>query len=241
MNKTKKISDNYNVRFVDFKSCRVFLLKMHYAKRLPNNKISLGLFDINNNLIGVCVFGTAPSSFWNNGGSLFNYKHKITVYELNRLCLIPNETKNLTSFFVSQCLKKIPKPNVVVSYADKGQNHTGYIYQACNFIYYGISKPMCKSKTYLFKNKEYHGRTMNKEKIKKLLGNKYDNNLDAEINFLKIGEIKKHQGKHRYVYINSKNKKNLINDIILKQEPYPKDKNMRYDTNVSLDVQGFLF
>jgi len=235
------ISLRYTIRSIDFGQAKDFLLKIHYAKRLPNYKIVFGLFDENLILLGVCVFGTDPSSFWNNGGKLFNNKHKITTYELNRLCVLPNNEKNLTSYFVSQCLKKLPKPNVVISYADIDMNHTGYIYQACNFIYCGISEPMCKSKNYIYNGKSYHGRTMNKEKIKKILGKKYDNNLDAEINFLKVGEIQKHTGKHRYIFINSKNKKQLIEDMIYKSQPYPKQPNKNYEVNHNVSIQRVLF
>lgn len=235
------MNTEYIVRSIDFNSAKEFLLKIHYAKRLPNYKIVFGLFDSELILIGVCVFGTAPSSFWNNGGSLFNNKHKITVYELNRLCILENNEKNLLSYFVSKCLKKLPKPNVVVSYADIDMGHNGYIYQATNFIYCGVSKPMCKSKNYIFKGKTYHGRTMNKEKIKKLVGNEYDEDLDAEINFLKIGETQKHTGKHRYIFINAKNRKQLINDLVFSPQQYPKKKNKRYKINHQISPQLLLF
>jgi len=57
--------------------------------------------------------------------------------ELNRLVIDEGSKKNVLSFFVSQTLKKLPCPNVVVSYADTSQNHHGYIYQATNWIYTG--------------------------------------------------------------------------------------------------------
>lgn len=235
------ISSLYSVRSIDFFQAKEFLLKIHYAKRLPNYKIVFGLFDEYFILCGVCVFGTAPSSFWNNGGKLFNDKHNITVYELNRLCVVPNLPKNILSFFVGKCLKLIPKPNVVISYADIDMNHTGYIYQATNFLYCGISEPMCKSKNYIYNGKSYHGRTMNKEKIKKILGKYWDNNLDAETNFLKVGKIKRHTGKHRYIFINAKNRKKLIEDMIYKPLPYPKTQNRNYEVDCNISVQLVLF
>lgn len=235
------VKELFLVRNIDFDQAKEFLLKIHYAKRIPNYKIVFGLFNKDLLLCGVCVFGTAPSSFWNNGGTLFNKKHLITVYELNRLCVLPNKEKNILSYFVSQCLKKLPTPSVVISYADIDMNHTGYIYQALNFLYCGISEPMCKSKNYIYKGKSYHGRTMNKAKIKKLVGEKYDDNLDAEINFLKVGEIKKHIGKHRYIFINSKNKKQLIEDMIFTAHKYPKTENKEYEINGEITIQGVLF
>jgi hypothetical protein len=235
------ITSRYTVRSIDFEQSKQFLLKIHYAKRLPNHKKCFGLFNEELILCGVCVLGTAPSSFWNNGGKLFNNKHIITVYELNRLCVLPSNEKNLTSYFVSQCLKQIPRPNVVISYADIDMNHCGYIYQACNFIYCGISKPMCKSKNYIYNGKKYHGRTMNKEKIKKLMQDNYNENIDAELNFLNIGTVEKHIGKHRYIFINAKNKKQLIKDMIFESQTYPKTININYEINQQIVIQHVLF
>ena len=44
--------------------------------------------------------------------------------------------KNVLSYFVSRCLKKLNKL-ILVSYADRAMKHTGYIYQATNWIYQG--------------------------------------------------------------------------------------------------------
>ena len=40
---------------------------------------------------------------------------------------------------VGRSLRLLPKPSVVVSYADTAQGHVGYVYQAANFIYTGLS------------------------------------------------------------------------------------------------------
>ena len=149
--------------------------------------------------------------------------------------------KNIGSFFVSQCIKQLPKECVIVSYADIDMNHSGFIYQACNFNYYGISKPMCKSKSYFYNNKQYHGRTMTKKKIKELLGDNYDDNLDAEINFLKIGTVKKHIGKHRYIYFKSKNKKKFEENIIYQKQEYPKIESKKYIVSMINSTQLKLF
>ena len=49
--------------------------------------------------------------------------------------------KNCLSYFVSQCLKLLPQPMAVISYADPNVYHTGYIYQATNWYYTGTSTP----------------------------------------------------------------------------------------------------
>lgn len=201
-----------------------------------------GLYDEQNIIVGVCVFSPAPSRFWNNGGTLFNNKHEINTIELSRLCLIDNHEKNLTSFFVSGCLNLLPKPNVVISYADTNNNHCGYIYQATNFIYTGEAKPAFKSKDWYFNGKKYHGRNMDLAMIKKLLGDKYNPEISFHENIISNGgQIISQQNKHRYIYINAKNKKQLIQDMIYKSQPYPKTQNKNYDASFEPAIQFELF
>lgn len=238
----RSISSRYTVRSIDNFMAVEWLKKLHYAKRLPIMKTVFGIFDEELILTGVCVFSPAPSRFWNNGGKLFNDKHKIEVMELSRLCLTEDHEKNLTSYFVSQCLKQLPKPNVIVSYADKNQNHTGFIYQATNFIYTGEAEPKNKSMDFILFGKKYHGRNMNIEFTKKMLGNKYNEDLHWKENIIAVGgEIIPQLPKHRYIFINAKNKKQLIQDMIYKSQPYPKDENKNYDASFNPAIQTVLF
>lgn len=63
------------------------------------------------------------------------------VYELNRLCRVDNWTEPLSQF-VSACLRRLRVMDwIIVSYSDTAMNHHGYVYQACNFLYTGCSKP----------------------------------------------------------------------------------------------------
>ena len=68
------------------------------------------------------------------------------LFELSRLCVDPEiqkEEYNITSWFVSRCIKKFRKDTnvrAILSYADS-KHHTGIIYRACNFQYYGLTNP----------------------------------------------------------------------------------------------------
>jgi len=68
------------------------------------------------------------------------------LYELSRLCIHPEIQKkeyNITSWFVSRCIKRFKKDatvRAILSYADSN-HHTGIIYRACNFKYYGLTAP----------------------------------------------------------------------------------------------------
>jgi hypothetical protein len=112
-----------------------WLLEKHYAKRIPQIMHSFGLY-INGALKGVVTYGIPASPALCMGICGKEYSDK--VLELNRLCLMENN-KNESSFLVSHSIQLLPKPTIVVSYADTSQGHVGYVYQATNFLYTGLS------------------------------------------------------------------------------------------------------
>jgi len=122
--------------------CKDWLLNKHYAKRMCSISYAFGLFNENKLLIGVVTFGMPPSS--NLAESICGNNYKEYVLELNRLVVNEGLPKNTLSFFVSNAIKKIPNNNIIVSFADANMNHNGYIYQATNFIYTGVSSNTTK-------------------------------------------------------------------------------------------------
>ena len=125
------------VKQIQSKETHYFILNCHYAKRLPSISFAYGLFE-QDTLIGICTFGSPASASLCVG--LMGVEHRSLVIELNRLYLVHNR-KNEASFFVSKCLTMLPKPKAVVSYSDHAQNHQGIVYQACNFLFTGTTKP----------------------------------------------------------------------------------------------------
>lgn len=113
-----------------------WLLEKHYAKRLCNVMYAFGLF-IDKELEGVITFGMPPSSTL--GSSICGDKYKSDVLELNRLITNDGLPKNTLSRFLVQAIKMLPKPKIIISFADENFGHHGYIYQATNFIYTGRS------------------------------------------------------------------------------------------------------
>ena len=170
----------------------------------------------------------------------FNGLYQDTFLELNRLVINEGEDKNALSFFVSQSLKQLPKPNVIVSYADTSQNHHGYIYQATNWIYTGLS---AKRPDYHIKGLNLHsasitdslGRTDKKEGIKQvtLLREKYGDDFYME----------DRARKHRYFYLlgGKQVKKQMLRNLAYQVEAYPKGDNKRYDASYEASPQGVLF
>ena len=219
---------DYIIQSIPSKTAYPFLLNIHYAKRIPSISFCFGLFKAAN-LKGVCCFGTPASSPLLKG--IAGEKWASSVIELNRLVLIDNE-KNLASYFISRCLKKLPKPKVVVSYADTDMNHAGYVYQACNFIYTGLS---AKRTDWKIKGKEHlHGHTIADE----FRGS--DNRVEKMR--AKYGDdfyLKERPRKHRYIYFlgNKTSKKQFLDDLNYPIIEYPKTKNENYkikDKNISI-------
>ena len=68
------------------------------------------------------------------------------LYELSRLCIDPDiqrDEYNITSWFVSRCIRRFKKDanvSAILSYADVSR-HSGIIYRACNFKYYSLTEP----------------------------------------------------------------------------------------------------
>ena len=94
-----------------------WLLNVHYAKRIPQIMKAFGLYD-DDKLVGVVTYGIPASPSLCMG--ICGKEYTEIVLELNRLCLLDNH-KNLASKLVSGSIKQLPKPTIVVSYADNKQ------------------------------------------------------------------------------------------------------------------------
>lgn len=130
-----KTTMKYQVKSIDYQDCKEWFLKKHYAKRMPSISFCFGLYS--DKLEGVCSYGKPASP--NLCESICGVEHKEMVYELNRLVVNDGLAKNTLSYFVSQTLKLLSKKLIIVSFADANQGHQGYIYQATNWIYTGLS------------------------------------------------------------------------------------------------------
>ena len=225
------IKDEYKVYPIPKDQTYDWLLKKHYAKRIPSISYAFGLYDGGNDLQGVCTFGT-PARMLNNGYGCFGGEISVDTYELNRLVVNDALPSNCLSYFVGKCLNYINKPCCIVSYADGNNGHHGYIYQATNWIYTGITT---MEKIYIDRNT---GETIHPRTVVSLFGSREESSLPEHIEISK--EI---SGKHRYFkFLGDKAKvremKKFFKYSIL---PYPKGKNQRYDASYKPDIQQVLF
>ena len=231
-----KLKEHYSVKKINSFECKEWFLKKHYLKRMPPISYCYGLYDKTLNLIGIASYGRPAAHGVVKGA--FGGKFMENFLELNRLIINDNLPKNILSFFLSNTLNLLPKPQAIVSYADTSQGHHGYIYQATNWIYTGLS---AKRKDYKIKgNENLHsatlmdreGRQVGKGKIC-LMRKKYGDNLYTE----------DRPRKHRYFYFlgNKKQKKEMHFNFIYKIQDYPKGDNKMYDASYEPSIQGILF
>ena len=190
-----------------------WIIKKHYAKRMPSISYAFGLYE-NGNLVGICTYGMPASPFLCIG--VCGKQNKDKVIELNRLC-IDTPTKNAASILVGRSLKMLPSPLIVVSYADTAQNHVGYVYQATNFLFTGTTK----ERTDMASDDGKHSRH-----------NLGDKNIRTE-----------RSAKHRYVtFVGKKNEKyNLKKQLLYPVLDYPKGESIKYENNVKISTQPLLF
>lgn len=201
------------VKAIARSDCEDFILNIHYAKRWPSISYAFGLFD-GEELLGVVTYGTPLSSTLRTG--VAGPDMAPAVLELNRLCL-RNNVRNHASMLVGRSLKMLPQGRIVVSFADTEQGHFGYIYQATNFGYYGLS---AKRTDWKIRGLEHlHGQTIS-DMVKGAKSR-------AAALHEKFGDdfyLKPRSRKHRYIYLVGDRtfKKKTLPLIRYKKEPYPK-------------------
>ena len=225
--------DGYKVRRVENEIATRWVLDKHYAHRLPQMSFVYGLF-YETELVGICTFGRPGGACLSKG--IFGGEFIKRIWELNRLFLLHNK-KNEASYFIGQCLKLLPSPSCIVSFADSSVNHAGYVYQATNWIYTGLSAKRTEwviegmehlhSKSIADKAKKGGGRW---ESLKEQYGDK-------------LGK-RDRPSKHRYVYFigSKKEKREMENLLKYKKKNYPKTKNENYEIKevetTQLDIFG---
>lgn len=204
-----------------------WLLQKHYAKRIPQIMFAFGLYE-ENQLVGVVTYGIPASPALCMGICGKEYADK--VLELNRVCLLNND-KNQASFLVANSIKLLPKPTIIVSYADTGKGHVGYVYQATNFLYTGLS---ANRVDWTVKGLEHkHSKTLSDGMTLESIKEKYGDDF----------YYTERSRKHRYIFFHgNKTQKKAMNSLLKYEiEPYPKGNSQKYDSGSTVETQGLLF
>lgn len=205
------------VRRITYDETKPFLLGIHYARRMPCITDAFGLF-VDGQMIGVVTYGVPASRHLCIG--LAGEENADMVRELNRLCILPECNGggyNYASFLVSHSLKLLPNGTFVVSYADTAWSHVGYIYQATNFLYTGLSA----KRNDVYQPNGLHPRAYDK-----------DNHSDL---------MQSRSQKHRYVYLvgNKSTKRRMRKQLKYKvYDHYPKGDETHYDIDAPKPIKG---
>lgn len=203
----------YEIREIDFNTAMEVLIKNHYLHRRAPYSHAYGLFEVQTGkLVGVVNYGVTSSTTLLKG--ICGEAEMNNIYELNRLWVDDSVPKNGESYLVGNTLKMLDK-EIIVSFADTSQGHVGYVYQASNFLYTGLSAKfydyVVKGKEHLHRSTYAYGLTV--AELKKKYG---------EDNVYRVERSRK----HRYIYFNAnkKRKKELLKALNYKVLPYPKTK-----------------
>lgn len=98
----------------------------------------------NNIVVGVCIFTNFPVPELVVGIYGLKRTNQEGFYELSRFCIHPDiqsEEHNIATWFLARAIKmlrKDKKVRAILSYADS-KYHTGIIYKAYGFKYYGLT------------------------------------------------------------------------------------------------------
>jgi hypothetical protein len=199
------------------KAIKYACLNFHYAKSIPVNTFGYSVFNDKNQWCGVILYGIGA-----NNNLATQYKlNQGNVLELVRMALNGKQESTSKSLAISLKLIKISMPlcKLIISYADKDQNHNGIIYQATNWIYTGTSMENTTDSSWIVKNKRYHGRIisdwvkskggLNGLSRKEFINKYYDKNATEYIT----------KGKIKYIYPLDKSLIPLCKSL---SKPYPK-------------------
>jgi len=193
-----------------FKLAKYVCEHWHYSQKIPTGKtLRIGVWE-KGEFKGVIVFSLGVN--YNMGSEVGVYPPEIC--ELSRIALKCHETpvSRLIKLSLKMLKRKWPRVRLVVSYADKNQNHLGIIYQASNWVYVGETQP-----SYLV---EYKGKWVHYRSVRTSLLGFYGEKVNPEaVNLLRSLPKKKIKGKFKYFYPLDPLLRDKVEAL---RKPYPK-------------------
>lgn len=131
--------EDYDVRPCDIADARALVERLHYAGGASNTATDLHGLWTEGRLVGVAWWlPTTRRAAESVAGE--NWRRCVA---LSRLAIHPDVPKNGCSFLLGaseRLLRREGRWDVLVTWADQGQGHTGAIYRACNWEYLGVVK-----------------------------------------------------------------------------------------------------
>jgi hypothetical protein len=209
--------EQVDVRRVPVKEIRRAIVTGHYSGVMPDaTQDAYGAYQ-QEKLIAAVAYGPGGNS--KTLSAIIEGIDNKSGRELIRLWVHPQAPKNTASYTVSRSLKLLPKEvELVVSFADSGQNHAGYVYQALNFYYLGMS------------NEGIRYADASGVEVTARLANIYRLRNPERFQDMPLSEIRNELGwkpvkshaKHRYALGINKGKKRINKTLAEMSMPFPK-------------------
>lgn len=160
-------------------------------------------------VVGVIMYGTPSSAPLRKG--ICGSEHKNNVIELTRLWIHDEVPKNGASYLIGNTISDVKK-EIVVSYADRSQGHIGYVYQATNWYYTGLSAK--RTNWHIDGLDTKHSQTLADKYSAEELRDKYGDRFT----------LVDRPRKHRYVYFSTdrRTSRELKDKLNYDIKPYPK-------------------
>lgn len=203
------IKENYYIKPITYQEAMKIIIEKHYLHRKAPCSFAFGLFEkATNRIVGCITYGTPSSAPLRKG--ICGEDEKDNVIELTRLWIEDNVPRNAESFLIGNTIPLVNK-EIIVSFAEIQQGHIGYVYQATNWIYTGLS---AKRTNWTIEGVNKHSQTIadkyTSQELKEIYGDKFT--------------LVERPRKHRYVYFNcnKKRKKELLKKLKYPILPYPK-------------------
>ncbi|MFC0225670.1 Mom family adenine methylcarbamoylation protein [Serratia aquatilis] len=197
------------VDWATHKAAAYACLNWHYAKAVPVGKlVKVGAWE-DGQFIGVVIFSRGAN---NHIGQPYNLQQD-QVCELTRVALrahispVSQILAKAIKFLTTVC----PGLRLIVSYADKDQNHHGGIYQATNWIYEGLVGAGTLG-AFIINGKKVHPRSVAAKGVKQSIES-VRQHLDPSAQEFKTS------GKHKYLMPLDKQMKRILTP---RHKPYPK-------------------
>jgi len=220
--------DGYTVERISYQEAKPWILQKHYAHKLPQVMYAVALVEAGV-VVGVVSYGRPSTP---QPCKCCGQQYIGCVLELNRL-IVESDTRNAASFLIAGSFKLLPRPSILVSYADPNQGHIGYIYQATNWLYTGLGGGSVE----LYLN----GDRLNERTLDhKGIHSKEDKQAYV---LARGGKCYQAKPKHRYHYFlgTKSEKKDMRQALRYPVLPYPKGETKRYDASAEFHKQVRMF
>ena len=209
------LKEDYFIERISSQMAQETVVAKHYLHRKAPCSMAFGLFDTSAQLVGVVIYGVPPASPLRKG--ICGPEEELNVYELTRLWVDDCVGRNAESYLIGNTLKQLDR-EIIVSFADTAQDHVGYVYQATNWLYTGLS---AKRTDWTVEGIDKHGHTW---------ADKYTAGEMRE-QFGDRFSLKPRSRKHRYIYLNATKarRKHLLAKLRYPITPYPKGAKIEED------------